>query len=56
MYVLLYKFVTAATFHLDRSPLNTEAPLNAAEVNTVVDVEQKIKIKITKKKKKKKMC
>ena len=34
-------FVTAATFHLDRSRLNTEADRNAAEVNTVVDQKQK---------------
>ena len=41
MNVLCRMFVTAATFHLDRSPLNTEADPNAAEANTVVDVKQK---------------
>ena len=45
MYVLPYIFVTAATFHLDTSPLNTVAPLNAEGVNTVVDVKQKRKHK-----------
>ena len=37
--------VTPATFHLDRSRLNTEAELNAEGVNTVVDVKQKRKHK-----------
>ena len=32
--VLIYMVVTAATFHLDRSPLNTEAPLNAVGADT----------------------
>ena len=44
-------FVTAATFHLDRSPLNTEAVLNAEGVNTVVDVKQKRKHKKKQRKK-----
>ena len=51
MYVLPYMLVTAATFHLDRSPLNTEAPRNAAGVNTVVDVKQKRKHKKKQRKK-----
>ena len=44
--------VTAATFHLERSSLNTEAPLNAVEVNTVVNANKKKK-KSQKKAKKK---
>ena len=51
LYVLNPKFVTAATFHLDRSLLNTEAEQNAAEVNTVVDVKQKRKHKKKQRKK-----
>ena len=51
LYVLWCMFVTAATFHLDRSPLNTEAPRNAAGVNTVVDVKQKSKHKKKRRKK-----
>ena len=47
-------FVTAATFHLDRSPLNTEAAPNAVEVNTVVDVHVKQKRNHKKKQRKKK--
>ena len=43
--------VTAATFHLDRSRLNTEAELNAEGVNTVVDVKQKRKHKKKQRKK-----
>ena len=46
--------VTAATFHLDRSPLNTRAWENAAGVNTVVDVKQKRKHKKKNETKKKK--
>ena len=41
LYVLPDILVTAATFHLDRSLLNAEARLNAAGVNTVVDVNKK---------------
>ena len=48
--------VTAATFHLDRSPLNTEAEENAAGVNTVVDVKQKRKHKEEVKKKRRRKC
>ena len=33
--------VTFAVFHLDRSELNTDAPLNAVEVNAMVDPIQK---------------
>ena len=51
MYVLFSMVVTAATFHLDRSPLNTEAYPNAVEVNTVVDVKQKSKHKKKQRKK-----
>ena len=43
--------VTAATFHLDRSPLNTKAARNAEGVNTVVDVKQKRKHKRKRRKK-----
>ena len=53
LYVLHPKFVTAATFHLDRSPLNAEAEWNAVGVNTVVDVKQKRKHKKKQRKKKK---
>ena len=56
LYVLLYMLVTAATFHLDRSPLNTEARSNAEGVNTVVNVKQKRKQKRSKEKETKKMC
>ena len=53
--VLLSICVTAPTSHLERSPLNTVAPLNAVEVNTVVDVKQKRNhIKRSEEKKKKK--
>ena len=51
LYVLCFRLVTAATFHLDRSPLNTEAPPNAVEVNTVVDVKQNRKHKKKRRKK-----
>ena len=52
LYVLAYMSVTAATFHLDRSPLNAEAAeANAEGVNTVVDVKQKKKHKKKRRKK-----
>ena len=50
MYVLYCMFVTAATFHLERSPLNTEAEENAEGVNTVVGVKHKKKQRKKKKK------
>ena len=56
MYVLPYRVVTAATFHLDRSPLNAEAALNAAGVNTVVDAKQKRKHKKKRRKKEEENC
>ena len=56
MYVLYPMFVTAATFHLDRSPLNTEADINAEGVNTVVDVKQKRKHKKKRRKKEEENC
>ena len=43
--------MTAATFHLDRSPLNTKAYPNAEGVNTVVDVKQNRKHKKKQRKK-----
>ena len=46
LYVLWYMFVTAATFHVDRLPLNTEADWNAVRANKVVDVNKKENIKI----------
>ena len=46
--------VTAATVHLDRSPLNTEADTNATGVNTVVDAKQKRTQKEAKKKRRRK--
>ena len=49
-------FVTAATFHLDRSPLNTEAEENAEGVNTVVDAKQKRKHKKKRRKKEEENC
>ena len=48
--------VTAATFHLDRSPLNTKAEANAEGVNTVVDVKQKRKHKKKRRKKEQEKC
>ena len=56
LYVLYFRVVTAATFHLDRSPLNTEAPSNAAGVNTVVDVKQNRKHKKKRRKKEEQKC
>ena len=54
LYVLYPKFVTAATFHLDRSPLNTEAELNAAGVIQLLTQNKKENIKRSEEKKKKK--
>ena len=56
LYVLCCISVTAATFHLDRSPLNAEANRNAAGVNTVVDAKQKRNHKKKQRKKKEEKC
>ena len=56
MYVLCAMVVTAATIHLDRSPLNTEADPNAVGANTVVDVNQKRKYKKKRRKKEEERC
>ena len=56
LYVLYPKFVTAATSHLDKSPLNAEAEENAERVNTVVDAKQKRKHKKKQRKKEEENC
>ena len=49
MDVLYRMFATFAVFHLDRSELNTDAPLNAVEVNAMVDPIQNKSRRRTKK-------